>query len=252
MSGNPGGYERESESMSMAPIDQLPLAIRVYETLTAELMSGRRTPGERLKLDDVATELGVSHTPVREAFAKLEQTGFVERHPRRGYVVAPLLGASEISQLMDARLLMEPTMAELAAGRRGAEFLASLRTTIEAMEQAGESPDAPALVDCWLADEAFHTLISERSGNKFMAQAYRSLGGQMQRFRIIGGAGVSHARAACSEHQRIFEAIEAGAAEEAHRRMTAHLSHAKSRTLDDLRRANERMDEVPVREQATG
>lgn len=226
----------------MAHLDQLPLADHVYEALTVEFMSGARPPGQRLKIDAIATDLGVSHTPVREALARLEQTGFVERHARRGYVVARLLDASEIAQLMDARLLMEPTMVELAVQRRDARFLESLQSTIDAMTQAGNTPDGGALVECWMADEEFHTLIAERSGNRFMAHAYRSLGGQLQRFRIIGGAGVSHARAACQEHQRVFEAIAGGSLATARDAMATHLENAKSRALDDLNLASARLN----------
>lgn len=226
----------------MAGIDQLPLADKVYDALMVEFMNGVRPPGQRLKIEALAGELGISPTPVREALARLEQTGFVERQARRGYVVARLLDASEMAQLMDARLLMEPTMSQLASQRCDDEFLESLRATIHAMERAGGTAGGESLIECWMADEAFHTLIAERSGNRFMAQAYRSIGGQLQRFRIIGGAGVSHARAACGEHRRVFEALEAGSKDEARDSMATHLVNAKARALADLQRASDRMD----------
>ena len=84
------------------------IADRVYDALSAQFMSGVRLPGERLKLHLLSRELDVSPTPIREALARLEHTGFIERHSQRGYVVARLLEADEISQLMDARLLLEP------------------------------------------------------------------------------------------------------------------------------------------------
>src|SRR5690625_4763556 len=209
----------------MVSIEQLPLADRVYDALSIEFMNGSRAPGERLKIEALAADLGVSPTPVREALARLEQTGFVERQARRGYVVAPLLGKGDIGQLMDARIIMEPPMAQLAVERSDADFLAQLHVTIEQMERARNRPSAQALIECWIADESFHTLIAEHSGNLFMARAYRSLGGQLQRFRIIGGAGVSHAQAACAEHRTVFEAFEAGSANTAAASMTAHLSN---------------------------
>lgn len=236
----------------MTRIDQLPLADRVYDALMVEFMNGVRPPGQRLKIEAIAGDMGISPTPVREALARLEQTGFVERHARRGYVVARLLDGSEMAQLMDARLLMEPTMSGLAAQRCDDDFLDSLRATIEAMDRAGNSADGQALIECWMADEAFHTLIAERSGNRFMAQAYRSIGGQLQRFRIIGGAGVSHARAACGEHRRVFDALVAGSDEEASASMATHLVNAKARALADLQRASDRMDGRGINLRAEG
>lgn len=223
-------------------IDQLPLADRAYDALMVEFMSGTLRPGQRLKIDALARNLGISHTPVREALVRLERTGFVERQARRGYVVARLLDGPEVAQLMDARLAMEPAMAGLAAARGDESFLGSLQATIDDMNRADDPSQGEALIGCWLADEAFHTLIAERSGNRFMAQAYRSLGGQLQRFRIISGAGVSHAITASLEHQRIFEAIVEGSEDEARASMAAHLENARARALADLERAAIRLD----------
>lgn len=216
--------------------DWLPLPDRVHADLVVELMTGRRAPGQRLKIDDIARDLNVSHTPVREALVRLERTGFVERHARRGYVVARLLDSVEMAQLMEARLLMEPTMAELATARVDPEFLERLRVTIESMQKVGASADAEGLVECWMADEAFHTLIAGRSGNPFLARSYGALGGQLQRFRIIAGSGVPHARTACREHDRVFRAMSQGSEAGARSAMQGHLQNAKERALDDLER----------------
>jgi DNA-binding FadR family transcriptional regulator len=103
------------------------------------------------------------------------------------------------------------------------------------MESVEASPDGEALRQCWLADEAFHALISKQAGNPFADRAYQSLGGQLQRFRLIGKAGLWHARRAAQEHRLIYAAVNAGEAEEAAERMRFHLESAKQRTLEDER-----------------
>lgn len=214
------------------------IADQVYDLLSVQFISGARTPGERLKLHLLARELNVSPTPIREALARLETTGFVERHSQRGYVVSRLLGREEIAQLMDARLLLEPFMVRAATERSTDEFLSRLASTISIMRNSGVLADGETLRECWLADETFHGLISEQSGNPFVAKAYRSLGGQLQRFRIIGKSGVSHARSACVEHEAIYAAMCAGDLNGTAEAMRSHLMNAKTRALEDIARAD--------------
>lgn len=78
---------------------RVPLADRAYDELLLQMISGRRPPGDWLNTYALAREMNLSATPVREALARLEPTGFVRRHPSRGYEVAPLLTATEISTL---------------------------------------------------------------------------------------------------------------------------------------------------------
>ncbi len=216
---------------------RIAIADRVYDTLSAQFMSGQRAPGERLKLHLLSRELDVSPTPIREALARLEHTGFIERHSQRGYAVARLLHSDEIAQLMDARLLLEPAMARAATTRSSEEFLSHLAETIAVMDNAGHGADGETLRKCWMADEQFHGLIADQSGNPFIAKAYRSLGGQLQRFRIIGKSGVSHARSARVEHEAVYAAIAAGDSEGAAEAIGRHLTNAKGRALADLERA---------------
>lgn len=216
---------------------RLPIADRVYDTLSVQFMTGERAPGERLKIHMLSRELDVSPTPIREALARLEHTGFIERHSQRGYVVARLLGAEEIGQLMDARLLLEPTMARAAAERVSADFLSQLADTITVMQDAEAGSYGEALRECWLADEQFHGLIADQCGNPFIAKAYRSLGGQLQRFRIIGKSGVSHARSACGEHEAIFAAMESGDIDGTAAATSRHIANAKARAVADVGRA---------------
>lgn len=223
---------------------RVPIADRVYDALSVQFMSGTRLPGERLKIDQLSRDFDVSPTPVREALARLEHTGFIERHSQRGYVVARLLGSEEISQLMDARLLLEPAMVRAAAERSSPEFMARLAETISVMQDAGARADGETLRECWLADEMFHGLIADQSGNPFTARAYRSFGGQLQRFRIIGRSGVSHARSACVEHEAIYAAIESGDFDLAGSEMSRHLMNAKSRALADLSRVDRDSDKA--------
>lgn len=212
---------------------RVPLADVVYDRLLVQFMNGMRPPGQRLNIGALSRELDLSPTPIREALARLEHTGFVRREALRGYEVAPLLSRTEIVQLMEARLLLEPQMAAKAAQHTTPEFLGELAETIETMEQAGQTADGEGLRQCWMADEAFHSLISRQAGNPFIDRAYQAVGGQLQRFRLIGEAGLSHAERAARDHRVVYEALERGDAEAAAAAMRAHIEGALDRTLED-------------------
>jgi DNA-binding GntR family transcriptional regulator len=85
----------------------------VAETLREEILSGAIEPGTRLRQDDIAQKLGVSHIPVREAFRQLGSEGLVRIEPRRGAVVTPL-SVDELLELVQVRQVLEPHLLSLA------------------------------------------------------------------------------------------------------------------------------------------
>ncbi|QUW17837.1 GntR family transcriptional regulator [Agrococcus sp. Marseille-Q4369] len=224
------------------------LADRAYDGLLLKIIGGELAPGERLNIGGLSREMGLSPTPIREALARLEPTGFVRRHDVRGYAVSPLLSPEEISSQIDARQIFEPAFAAAAATHCTPAFLTRLDDTISTMERAGELSDPESLKASWTADEAFHTLVSEQGGNPFMQQAFRALGSQLQRFRLSGRAGRTHALEAAHEHRLIAEAIRAGDAHAAAELMHDHIELARERTLVDAHALEESVvDEIAAR-----
>jgi DNA-binding GntR family transcriptional regulator len=73
--------------MAIHPSSRRTKAEAVYDALQQAILSGRLQPGEHLRQEEVAAEWGVSQTPVREAFRRLESEGLVEHQPNRGVVV---------------------------------------------------------------------------------------------------------------------------------------------------------------------
>src|SRR5256885_2577031 len=91
------------------------LADDVYEPVKALVMDHVIAPGARVSIDGLARQLGVSQTPIREALARLESDGLVTKEPLRGYSATPLLTRSEVDDLFQFRLLVEPWAAARAA-----------------------------------------------------------------------------------------------------------------------------------------
>ncbi len=207
----------------------------MYDVLLRQFMSGERAAGQALNIIALSRELDVSQTPLREALARLEHTGLVEREALRGYRVAPAMTREEVGQLTEARLLLEPQLTALAAPLVDDDFLEALRGSLEEFEAAVPSADVETggFDHYWRSDNEFHSLIAAQSGNKFLALTYGALGGQIQRFRLFSKAGRTGASTAAPEHRAIYDALAARDAEGAAAAMRAHVLGAAARLLGD-------------------
>lgn len=208
-----------------------PLADRMYSVLLEQFIAGERRPGEVLNIGALTRELAVSQTPLREALARLEHTGLVTREALKGYRVAPMLGPREIADLMDARRVIEPELAALAASRATLSFLNDAGRAVSDLDKAAGSADEDLAYFrvYWSADDRFHHLIAEQCGNDFLISAFEALHPQVQRFRLFSKIGHTGARFAVTEHRRVLQALAAGDADGARWRMHEHLTNAKER-----------------------
>lgn len=222
-----------SETVASRPVRQV-LTDHVYDRLLELLMDGRYEPNEALSIDGLARELDVSATPVREALARLEVTGLVIRVALRGYRVAPLLSTAELTELMDARLTIEPVNALLACERATPALIAALDRSITELRAAPRGPEFATYREYWQADMRFHELIAEGAGNRFLLLAHNCLGGSVQRFRLFTGLGVTDAEYAIAEHTTILSAFKAQSPERARQEMINHLHGVKNRGAKDL------------------
>ncbi len=215
---------------------------RVYELILEMLLEGDVEPGSRLSIDTLAKQLDVSPTPVREAMVQLERTGLVTREALKGYRVAPPLGREQLSELFDARLMLELEATRLAAPRaqpvldelRRAHRLhqACADRVVEAMEQG---PDVPVRMtqDYFEADGAFHRAIFAAAGNRYLIGMHEDLGAMTHRLRQAVLRGTSDVREAHAEHGRVLAALERGDADAATAAMRAHIEGVRTRSVRD-------------------
>jgi DNA-binding GntR family transcriptional regulator len=215
------------------PVSRQVLADHVYEELLASLIDGRLEPGAAVSIDGTARELNVSPTPVREALARLEHTGMVRRVALKGYRVAPMFTQEDFAELMEARLAIEPVNARLACARLTPGDHAALAEAVADLKKARRGPSFAEFRDYLEADERFHRLIAEQTGNQFMVAAYSALGGQVQRFRLFGGVGITDAEQAIAEHQSVLDAFSSGDPEKAAAAMAEHVRNVRGRAIAD-------------------
>lgn len=222
-------------STHIDPSTRRMLADQIYDAVFELLMDGGLSAGEPVGIDALARRFDVSQTPVREALARLESTGLVHRVALRGYRVAPMTTPEEIDRLMVARLVFEPVLAAMAAPRLEAATLAALQTAVDDLRAAPVGPSFHQFRQYWEADERFHTIVAAAAGNEFLEGAFLALGGQIKRFRLFGGTGVTDSDHCVAEHERVLRALRTGDADEARAAMTAHITDARDRALEAAR-----------------
>jgi DNA-binding GntR family transcriptional regulator len=118
------------------PLEIRTLADRVHEILRERIVGRDIPPGAPIRQDVIAADLGVSKIPVREALARLEQSGLVTTSPNKGAVAAPL-SMKEAEDIFATRLLIEPPTAALACGQAKAEDFQALERAVARVAEAG-------------------------------------------------------------------------------------------------------------------
>jgi DNA-binding GntR family transcriptional regulator len=203
------------------------LADDVYEILRETLLSHRIEPGTHLNLDQLARELHVSNTPVRQALARLEAEGLVTKEPYRGFSASPLVDLRTLVELYEFRLMIEPPCAAKAARRAGAESRARLGLLCDEHELR-PLLDASDVVALGGRDAELHKLIAREAGNTVVAEAVAGLFVRAipygPHLRNPGGLEL-----AWEEHRAVAEAILAHDPDAAEEAMRTHLSRGLER-----------------------
>ncbi|MDR1634210.1 MAG: GntR family transcriptional regulator [Bifidobacteriaceae bacterium] len=203
----------------------------VFDAIRGLLLNGNLQAGDRISVDGLARQFGVSPTPVREALARIEASGLVVREPMRGYKVAPAMSRTDLEELMDARILIEPYNAEVAC-RLGPEGLVrDLEAVLGVMANAPLGPGFEQYRVFLESDQNFHKLIGRAAGNAYLARAVEGFGGHLRRFSLFGVNGVADALTALAEHRLILEAMKQRRPEEAASAMRDHLKGVRERAL---------------------
>lgn len=200
------------------------LADRAYREIRAMILDLRLLPGQAILIDDLANQLGMSRTPVREAVARLStgMEGLITTVPRKGIVVTipTVEGMREIYEIIEA---LEGQAVKLAMERADDDLLAALEESVVTQEAALAQDDLGAWVQ---ADRRFHRLLITAAGNRRMLDLVQLFDGQLQRTRVAA----IHLRArpyeSTEEHRALLAAIRARDVEAAKAIHQAHRERA--------------------------
>jgi DNA-binding GntR family transcriptional regulator len=195
---------------------------RALEYVKTQVLTGAFPGGELLSEGEVATALGMSRTPVREAFLRLEAEGLLRLYPQRGALVVPV-SSDEAHAVIEARLLLEQFAATKVVASGPAACTAvfeRLSTELQRQRDAAAAPNWHDFVD---ADRAYHEVTLEESGNVILSDFYSSL--RDRQMRMTGESLIHDQQRMATifdEHRGIAEALRDG---DLHRTLEAVQTH---------------------------
>ncbi len=196
------------------------VAPQIYDDLRERIVSVALVPGELLSEVRVAQDYGVSRTPVREAFKRLEEEQLVEVVPKVGTYVARIdLGAVRDSQFI--RQTLECRIVELAAERIRPAERSRLIATLTRQQEAIDAEDSSGF---FRADEQMHELLAAISGHSSAWGVIHEVKAQLDRLRRIALADPRRQRQRLIEHRAIVERVCAGDGAGASAAMRKHLA----------------------------
>ncbi len=201
-----------------------PLREIVYEELKRRIMTGKITPHTRMMEVDLAEDMGVSRTPVREAIRKLEKEGLVTIEPRKG-AYASDISAEDMVNVLTVREELEALAAGIAASRITGEQISRMEHLTDLYAQAIEANDTAAIIDY---DEQFHQAIVSVTDNRTLIQFVSNLQELVLRFRYLYYEDFSRYRNMPEEHHHIIDALKSGDEKRASEVVREHIHSLKS------------------------
>ena len=198
-----------------------PLRDEAYLALRRAILAGQFKPGERLIEREIAQKIGLSRSPVREAFRRLEQERLVTV-TRQGVVVHSL-EPTEVEELYQVRQHLEVLVVRLAAHNFKVEHRARLQEILTRMSAALEADDQNLVA---IESVRFHRVLAEIAGNRRLARMVNAIGEEIQRFRSLNIQQGARRPLAVREHRKILAALAARDEEHAAQLMAEHVEHS--------------------------
>ncbi|MGA9872390.1 MAG: GntR family transcriptional regulator [Rhodococcus sp. (in: high G+C Gram-positive bacteria)] len=200
----------------------------VYAQLRTRILTGELAAGSVVGQAKLASDLGVSTTPLREAIRRLAAEGMIDLEAHRDARVTAV-SAEEARHLYQVRESLDPLATSLAAQNRTSADISAMEFALSRLEPITDAGDLDAL----LRHREFHRAVYRSSGNPVLIDILERLWDKADRYRLIGlrhGGDTErdHARVD-AEHTAIYEAVAAGEADEAALRMTEHIRRSLGR-----------------------
>lgn len=206
------------------------LAARAYAVVHEAIIKGELKPGDRLRIEDLAAQLQVSPTPIREVLHRLEGVGLVEQIPHRGARVTELRPA-DLRDLYETRFALEPLAVAKAAQRFTPEIEAKAREALH-QQMAAEKLKDP--MEAWKAHTAFHFALYEASGSPWLVRLITPLWESSQRYRMALKQLREELRQRAGEHESLLGACAAHDSATASTLLYNHLARTANRIALDL------------------
>lgn len=196
----------------------------VFNNLKETIISGYFRPGESLSEREIAKMLGVSRTPVREAFQRLEKEGIVIYTPNKG-VTVPTFTKKQLKNIYDVREHMEGLSARLLAEKQDMQVVELLRENVRMASLENDIKQQAVI------NGDFHQLIAESSGNPFLINIFQTLQSKISLIRSTSLSYQDRLKTNNIEHIQICDAIESGNGDLAEHVARSHIRNSMKSAL---------------------
>lgn len=214
------------------------LVDQAYTVIRDAILSRRLAPGSRLSVPEIARQLDISRSPVREAIARIEYEGLAESVSHRGAVVVEI-GLDELVGIYDLREVLEGLAARLATRAADPTLIEDLEQNWQGHHDAVDSGDVERHMEL---DAAFHRRIREAGGNLRLSDNLRQLQGQIRVAMSTTVARRGGMHAALAEHRALIDAIRGGDPATAETVARDHITRLRE-SLHDAALADHHIDE---------
>jgi DNA-binding GntR family transcriptional regulator len=219
----------DSLSNNLAPLPKRSLAEDIVDRLREAIYSGELAPNERLREEVLASVLGLSRGPVREALAQLEREGLVIRQPNRGATVARL-SLEDLEEVYSLRLALEQLAIRQAIKNAEPMYFDKMQAVVDEMQTCldrGITTQEAARLDIH-----FHELIYEASHHKRLLNVWSTLRPQIHIFLLSRNVVNKDFREVLvTDHQKLLDLMRAGDEDTALTMLQAHLKGAYERVF---------------------
>jgi DNA-binding GntR family transcriptional regulator len=205
------------------PIRRRRLVDEATRIVRDAILKEKLAPGTRLRQAELANQMGISRTPLRESLMKLEQEGLIARLPRGGLTVTELDFAEAI-ELYEIREMLDGLAAALTARRQGEKSLGIIQGHLEKMAKAVQKQNSH---EWFVHHVGFHEAIMKASGNSRLLTLSSIVRLSIQRFHPVLLNTPERLKKAFQEHVTIFKAIKAKDSVAAERLARLHIVNAK-------------------------
>lgn len=199
-----------------------------YEWLLTEITGFRLRAGAPVSENKLATQLGISRTPVREALQRLEKEGLITRTDNSRFTVAQI-SRSEVNDACDLLVALDTYIFTKAATRLSESDTQQLMDSVEKMSAAAAAGDRVAWSD---ADLFFHRTVNEIAGNKLVAETVKETRRRIHRFWLRASTRDNRLQSCSDEHRVLTEALVAADVAAIEAAVEEHIGHMREGILD--------------------
>lgn len=201
------------------------LTDEIADVVRERILKGEYEIGEKIKENQIATELRVSRTPIREAFKLLENEGLIDYVPNRG-CFAKGFTQQDVDDIYAVRAALEELAIKWAVERITPEEIAALEEECDLMEFYTKKKDKKKVLEL---NSSFHEIIYASARSRFLAQVLRSYKEYIDKTRKAIFYEQEYLEAILAEHRRIFESVRERNQTKAVTAMREHLSSSQNR-----------------------